>query len=186
MSLKNLAQWIAQRPARSRKARAKSKGPSSLGDLISALDGDFGTESGPVSQQVWQELVGTRIADRSQPWRIDPSGTLMVRVPDAIWAQELSLLSSAIIARLGAMGVRVTGLRFLIGQVVPPRRGPTRFERRIVAAPVELPESLKGEMDAIEDEGLRKALKAAAASSLAEAEAAQRRTRKRGRGTTRR
>lgn len=181
MSLKNLAQWIARQPARGRKARGKGTVPSSLGELIAGLEDGFGTEGGPVTQQVWQEIVGTRIADRSQPWRLDASATLLVRVADAIWAQELSLLASSIIARLGSKGVRVSGLRFVIGQVAAPRRGPTRFERRTVAAPVELPATLKAEVEAIEDEGLRNALKAAAAASLAEAEAVARRARKRGR-----
>jgi hypothetical protein len=182
MSVKNLARWMARRPARDRAARAlaKTSAPSSIGDLLASLDGaEMMTDHSPVSLEVWQDLVGTRIADRSKPARIDPSGTLIIHVPDSVWAQELSLLSTTIIARLSAMGTRVTGLRFIVGQVTAPRRGLTRFEHRKVAAPVELPTDLKAEMESIEDPDLRAAFIKAASCSFAERDAEVRRNSKR-------
>ncbi|MBI5536225.1 MAG: DUF721 domain-containing protein [Deltaproteobacteria bacterium] len=181
MSVKNLARWMARRPARDRKARAlaKTAAPTSIGELLASLDGaEAMTDHSPVSTEVWQSLVGTRIADRSKPARIDPSGTLIIHVPDSVWAQELSLLSATIVARLSAMGTKITGLRFIVGQVAPPRRGPTRFERRKVAAPIELPAELKAEMDSIEDPDLRAAFVKAAECSLAESAAQAKRSRK--------
>jgi hypothetical protein len=178
MSVKNLTRWMARRPARDRKARAlaKTAAPTTIGDLLASLEGaEMMTDHSPVSTEVWQSLVGTRIADRSKPVRIDPSGTLIIHVPDSVWAQELSLLSSTIISRLTSMGTRVTGLRFIVGQVAPPRRGPTRFEHRKVAAPIELPPELKQEMESIEDPELRAAFVKAASCSLAESEAKARR-----------
>ena len=50
----------------------------------------------------WAELVGPQIARVTQPDSITPDGVLRVRVATAAWANELSLMSPRILARLNA------------------------------------------------------------------------------------
>ena len=50
----------------------------------------------------WAELVGPQIARVTQPDSISPDGVLRVRVATAAWANELSLMSPRILARLNA------------------------------------------------------------------------------------
>jgi predicted nucleic acid-binding Zn ribbon protein len=50
----------------------------------------------------WAELVGPQIAMVTAPDSITPDGVLRVRVATAAWANELSLMSPRILARLNA------------------------------------------------------------------------------------
>jgi predicted nucleic acid-binding Zn ribbon protein len=50
----------------------------------------------------WAELVGPQIAAVTAPESITPDGLLRVRVATAAWANELSLMSPKILARLNA------------------------------------------------------------------------------------
>ena len=50
----------------------------------------------------WAELVGPQIALVTEPDSITPDGVLRVRVTTAAWANELSLMSPKILARLNA------------------------------------------------------------------------------------
>jgi predicted nucleic acid-binding Zn ribbon protein len=50
----------------------------------------------------WAELVGPQIAMVTAPDSITPDGMLRVRVASAAWANELSLMSPKILARLNA------------------------------------------------------------------------------------
>jgi predicted nucleic acid-binding Zn ribbon protein len=50
----------------------------------------------------WAELVGPQIAMVTAPDSITPDGVLRVRVATAAWANELSLMSPKILARLNA------------------------------------------------------------------------------------
>jgi predicted nucleic acid-binding Zn ribbon protein len=50
----------------------------------------------------WVELVGPQIATVTEPDSITPDGVLWVRVATAAWANELSLMSPKILARLNA------------------------------------------------------------------------------------
>ena len=49
--------------------------------------------------QAWPAALGTRLGSRAQPLRLT-RGELVVSVPDAVWRQELSLLTPQILARL--------------------------------------------------------------------------------------
>jgi len=159
-----------------RREPRKGSGPRPLGDLLRSFErGELTAQRGPVKPEIWQQIVGPRVADRSHPASLDASGVLLVHVPDAVWAQELSLLSGTIVSRLRALGLAVQSLRFAIRKLAPPRRGATRFERRTVAAPVELPEDLRAQIEKIEDPGLREAMAAAASRSRAEQAAKERR-----------
>jgi predicted nucleic acid-binding Zn ribbon protein len=50
----------------------------------------------------WAELVGPQIAAVTSPESVTPDGVLRVRVATAAWANELSLMSPRILARLNA------------------------------------------------------------------------------------
>lgn len=147
-----------------------------MGDLLQGFErGELVEHRGPVKPEVWHQIVGPRVADRSHPAFLDASGVLLIHVPDAVWAQELSLLSSTIVTRLRALGMNVQSLRFAVKKVTAPRRGATRFEKRTVAAPIELPPDLREQLDKIEDPGLRAAMARAAERGLAERAAQERR-----------
>lgn len=181
MSQSKLARFLAPKRSRRRNESTPARAPGSLGEILASVVDAIGvpeTES-PISLEMWQEIVGPHIADRSRPERIDGAGTLFVQVADSVWAQELSLLSDAVVKRLSALGIRITGLRFAVGRVQAQRRGPTRYERRKVARAVEMPIELQHEMDRVQDTALRAAVTKAAASSLAETQAARRRVQRR-------
>jgi hypothetical protein len=168
---KSLLYWLNKKRQRRRRRRGdKGAYPRTIQDVLQALEPEVfqaERERCPVTHAQWQEVVGIRIADRSVPRRLDPDGTLLVGVTSSVWAQELSLLSSSLCQGLRANGHKVRSLRFSVGQVVPPRRGPERYEPRYVPAPVPIPGELQQEINAIEDEGLRDVIEKAAASSLA-------------------
>jgi predicted nucleic acid-binding Zn ribbon protein len=50
----------------------------------------------------WATLVGPQIAAVTAPESVTPDGVLRVRVSTAAWANELSLMSPRILARLNA------------------------------------------------------------------------------------
>lgn len=64
----------------------------------------------------WAELVGPQIATVTEPDSITPDGVLRVRVVTAAWANELSLMSPRILARLNAgRSGRVKEIRWVPG-----------------------------------------------------------------------
>ena len=64
----------------------------------------------------WAELVGPQIASVTAPESITPDGVLRVRVASAPWANELSLMSPKILARLNAgRSGRVKEIRWMPG-----------------------------------------------------------------------
>jgi predicted nucleic acid-binding Zn ribbon protein len=66
----------------------------------------------------WAELVGPQIARVTEPDSITPDGMLRVRVATAAWANELSLMSPRILARLNAgRSGRVKQIRWVPGQL---------------------------------------------------------------------
>jgi len=52
--------------------------------------------------QQWAELVGPQIAAVTAPEAVTPDGVLRVRVETAAWANELSLMTPRILARINA------------------------------------------------------------------------------------
>ncbi len=64
----------------------------------------------------WAELVGPQIAAVTAPESVTPDGVLRVRVATAAWANELSLMSPRILARLNAgRAGRVKEIRWIQG-----------------------------------------------------------------------
>jgi len=120
----------------------------------------------PVPPRAWERAVGSRIALRTRPARIE-RGVLHVVAASAAWAQELSLLGEAIATRLREDGLAVTSLRFQVGKVDPPERVMPREPPREVPPPAPLPPALRDALVRIEDAGLREVMTNAARASLA-------------------
>ena len=55
-------------------------------------------------QRAWPEAAGATFAPHSEPWS-ERDGEVVVACPEAVWAQELDLMSELIVERLnGALG----------------------------------------------------------------------------------
>jgi predicted nucleic acid-binding Zn ribbon protein len=120
----------------------------------------------PVPPRAWERAVGTRIAARARPLRLE-RGILHVIAANSAWAQELSLLAESIAARLREEGLAVTSLRFRVGDVDAPALARPREPPREMPAPVPLPRELRSLVDRIPDEELRVLIEDAASRSLA-------------------
>lgn len=162
----SLAYWLRNTRRRGRKTHAA---PTYLGEVLSVIEPDAlrGTGGAPLDSMAWLEVAGPRIAAKSTPVRLESDGTLMIAVVDSVWSQELSLLSTDIIARLNAQGLAVTKLRFRVGAVERPRELPTMLERRQIPQAIELPSELAAELERVEDPVLRQLLATVASASLA-------------------
>lgn len=133
--------------------------PPSVGDVLAqsrALN-----QPGRVSWQLWHQIVGSRVAARSRPDRIE-NGTLCIVVTSNAWAQEMSLLQRTVLARLKHHGVQVERLWFRVGKVTPLRR--PKSVRQVDPAP--LPTELVQRLQHIDDEELRLAISEAASLGL--------------------
>jgi hypothetical protein len=139
-----------------------------LGLVVSraaALRAPRSIETSPVATWDWETAVGSRIAARTRPVRLD-RGVLVVRTATAPWAQELALLADTILTQLRARGVTVESLRFLVGPVDAPERPATRSEMRTSPPAVPLPPSVEAVVERIADPELRDAIAQAAAKNL--------------------
>lgn len=119
----------------------------------------------PVRPRDWEQAVGSRIAARARPLRLD-GGVLLIQASSATWAQELSMLSDAILSALQQRGVPVKSLRFRVGEVQPPARPPERAEPRRVPPPAPLPPAVQSGLEHVEDEELRDVIAKAAGRNL--------------------
>lgn len=122
-------------------------------------------ETSPIAARDWEAAVGSRIAARARPVRLD-RGILVVRTATATWAQELGFLADPILAQLRGRGVKVDGLRFRVGPVEAPERPPSRDEVRTSPPAVPLPAELRAEVERVADPELRDAIARAAAKNL--------------------
>lgn len=120
----------------------------------------------PIPPRAWERAVGSRIALRARPLRLE-RGVLHVVAANAAWSQELTMLGESITARLREEGLDVTSLRFRIGEVEAPSRVISREPPRELPPPAPLPADLRARIKAVDDEGLRAAIAAAASTSLA-------------------
>jgi predicted nucleic acid-binding Zn ribbon protein len=74
--------------------------------------------------EAWPELVGPQIAAVTAPESVTPDGVLRVRVATAAWANELSLMTPRILARINAGRTgRVKQIRWVAAPLdrPPPR-----------------------------------------------------------------
>ncbi|MFL5515234.1 MAG: DciA family protein [Gemmatimonadales bacterium] len=100
---------------------SKPRRPTSLADALASYLKQSGfskrlQQAGII--EAWAELVGPQIAAVTAPESVTPDGVLRVKVARAAWANELSLMSPRILARLnaGRQG-RVKEIRWVPGPV---------------------------------------------------------------------
>lgn len=122
-------------------------------------------EAPPLAVRDWEAAVGSRIAARARPARLD-RGILVVRVASSTWAQELALLADHILEQLRMRGVAVEGLRFRVGTVEAPDRPPSRDTVRTTPPEAPLPLAVRAEIERVADPDLRQAITRAAARNL--------------------
>lgn len=143
----------------------KPKGPTAVGDVLASTRRVALKRSrAAIDGETWRHAVGRRIAERTEVGGLR-EGELTVYVASAAWAQELSLLTGEIVARVSGFGIRVERIRFRVrtelalrGQKPQPKPRP----RPKHALPAELSERLSR----IEDEELRAAITDAAGLAL--------------------
>jgi hypothetical protein len=134
--------------------------------LDRAGENRFARARDPIAPALWRDAVGARIAERAVPISLD-EGTLLLRVPTSVWANELSLLADEVCARLKERGVVARELRFRVGAVPPVERPPERRIARAVPAVREIPAELARVLATVTDPELRQAIESAAAANLA-------------------
>jgi len=100
---------------------SKPRRPTSLADALASYLKQSGfskrlQQAGII--EAWAELVGPQIAAVTAPESVTADGVLRVKVASAAWANELSLMSPRILARLnaGRQG-RVKEIRWVPGPV---------------------------------------------------------------------
>jgi predicted nucleic acid-binding Zn ribbon protein len=95
--------------------------PTSLADALISFFKQAGLtkrvqQAGIIEE--WAELVGPQIASVTAPESVTPDGVLRVRVATAPWANELSLMTPRILARLNAgRSGRVREIRWVPGPI---------------------------------------------------------------------
>ncbi|MCL2824668.1 MAG: DUF721 domain-containing protein [Polyangiaceae bacterium] len=167
----SLSYWLKHRRSKFRLRHSiRESEPLSLEGVLAFIDPVSPAHQQsrcPITPPQWQDAVGIRIADRSAPRKLDHDGTLLVAVTNSVWAQELSLLSSAVCEKLRAIGHDVRSVRFLVSAIEPVRRAPARHEPRFVPAPVKLPTSIVESLKTVDDDELRALMESTIAASLA-------------------
>jgi hypothetical protein len=150
-----------------RRSRLKLFAPESLRAILDrAGENRFARGRDAIPPALWREAVGARIAERAVPVSLE-DGTLLLRVPTSVWANELSLLTDEICARLKERGVIARELRFRVGAVPPVERPPERRIARAVPVVREVPAELARVLATVSDPELRQAIESAAAANLA-------------------
>jgi hypothetical protein len=139
--------------------------PTAVGELLQGSR-ELRPRGNRIDRDRWRRIVGERVAERTRPASIQ-DGTLLVYVASAVWAQELTLLSPAILEKLKAAGVTAAALRFRVGDVGEKTPEQTQSLPAPKAPPkAELPPDLEERLSHIEDPALRAAIAEAAAYSL--------------------
>jgi hypothetical protein len=150
-----------------RKRRPKLALPEPLdGVLTRAGENRFARRRSPLPERLWADAVGHRIAERARPIGLE-HGILTVRTATSVWANELSLLSDELLARLRARGVEVKELRFRVGPLQPSGAPAEPRSTREVPPPAPLPADIANTLEAIADDELKDAIAAAARANLA-------------------
>ena len=121
----------------------------------------------PIGRRDWEAAVGSRISRRTRPYKIQ-RGTLFVRTASAAWANELSLLTETILEQLQRRGHAITALRFRVGAVdVAEPRGRKHQAPPPEPPPLPLPADVDANIEQIDNDPLKAAIRQAASKSLA-------------------
>jgi predicted nucleic acid-binding Zn ribbon protein len=98
--------------------------PTPIGEAIKSFTASAGLARRlDLAQAVddWAERVGPQIAAVTRAESVTPDGILRVRVPSSAWANELSLMTPKILARMNAgRRGRIRELRFITGPLDRP------------------------------------------------------------------
>jgi hypothetical protein len=149
-----------------RRKRKRMIAPEALEQVLARAGEDrFAPNRAPLPPHVWAAAVGARIAERTRPVAIE-GGVLVVRAATSVWANELSLLSEALLARLHRAGIAVKALRFRVGTIEPPERAPALRTAK-VPRPIELEPQMARMIARVKDDELRDAITDAARTNLA-------------------
>jgi predicted nucleic acid-binding Zn ribbon protein len=103
----------------------KKRSPSPIADALASYLRNSGfskrlQQAGIIEE--WAVLVGPQIAAVTAPESVTQDGLLRVRVATAAWANELSLMSPRILARLNAGRTgRVKEIRWVPGPLDRPQ-----------------------------------------------------------------
>jgi predicted nucleic acid-binding Zn ribbon protein len=103
----------------------KKRPPSPIADALASYLRNSGfskrlQQAGIIEE--WAALVGPQIAAVTAPESVTQDGLLRVRVATAAWANELSLMSPRILARLNAGRTgRVKEIRWIPGPLDRPQ-----------------------------------------------------------------
>ncbi len=145
----------------------RNRPPQHIGALLARVQQEAARAAGvgPVDRETWRQVVGDRIANRTMADRLQ-GDTLEVRVASSVWAQELSLLSADILARLHQRRIRVRRIRFKVG-TIPELQGAERVAPPPDPAPI--PAELSARLATVEDPELAAAIAEAARYSLGRA-----------------
>lgn len=145
-----------------RRGRARLQAPEPIARIVERIERiDRYPKRPPVDEALWVLVVGKGIASRTRAGKLLPDGTLVVRTSSAAWSQELSLLEPTIRTKLASHGVRVARLRFEVGRV-DPITTPFEIARHAKALPRRpLTPALEEALEAVDDEDLRAAMRAA-------------------------
>ncbi|MBI4978946.1 MAG: DUF721 domain-containing protein [Spirochaetes bacterium] len=74
--------------------------------------------------QAWPAIVGETIARQSTPSSLK-EGLLTINVRESVWANELSLMSESVRAKvLAVTGIQTTEIRTRVGDVIVPAKEP--------------------------------------------------------------
>lgn len=160
-----------RRPFRRRK-RHKSQGMKSLAELVPGAMPKNQPAHAKLARLIalWERSVPPRVAREVTPVRYR-DGTLHLHARAAVWAQEVSLLSTRLIEHMRSRDPRmpVTKLAPRVGPM--PERVPVEPEpppRGVVPIdPAKLPEEIRVALAKVEDAQLRKSLMDAACAALA-------------------
>src|SRR5580704_2250913 len=117
-----------------RRSRYPASAPEPLRAILArAGENRFARTREAIPAGLWRDAVGARIAERAMPISLE-SGVLLLRVPSSVWANELSLLSDEVCARLRERDVPARELRFRVGAVPTVERPAERRVTRAVPA----------------------------------------------------
>ncbi len=141
-------------------------GPVRVSEILAKTSVEAARAGGvAVDQHTWRRLVGERVAARTSPKSLK-RGTLYIETASAVWAQELSLLSSDILQRLQSHGLAVDALRFRVAAAREPRpaerRPPIQDD-----VPAPIPETLSRTLGSLDDPELARLIADTAVRTIA-------------------
>jgi predicted nucleic acid-binding Zn ribbon protein len=100
----------------------RRRSPRPVADALEALTGHLAPATLLAEvQRAWPQAAGD-FAVRSEPWR-ERDGVVTVSCPEAVWAQELDLMSEIIVGRLNEILGRAAVRRLRVEPRAIPAHG---------------------------------------------------------------